>query len=191
MLDAPAVPLAAIDPDCVLHISSFSKVIGPSVRVGLLRMPRRVRHARGLALRATTLMASSLSVEWVIRIVDRPVIDRVVGAVRHEMRARQRILTDNMPGDRLITRPEAFYCWLKLTNGWVRRRLPRPQDRAGLASLRSTSSSIQAASNGRRAGGSQRAPSRAALEDAIRRLGNLCCEAHRRMREEGAPDASK
>src|SRR5580698_2408073 len=37
---------------------------------------------------------------------------------RREARARQKIVAAILPTDCLITKPEAFYAWLKLTNGW-------------------------------------------------------------------------
>ena len=40
MLEEPAVPFAALDPARAVYITSFSKVIGPGLRIGLMRLPR-------------------------------------------------------------------------------------------------------------------------------------------------------
>jgi len=118
LLDPPATPFAVLEPERVVYITSFSKIIGPGLRIGLLRMPRQALHSLGVALRATTLMASPLNAEWVMRLLASASIDRVVGAVLHEARTRQKIVSAVLPADYLVTKPEAFYAWLKLTNGW-------------------------------------------------------------------------
>ncbi|BCP54023.1 GntR family transcriptional regulator [Kaistia sp. 32K] len=118
MLDTPAVPFAALDPDRTVYVTSFSKIIGPGLRVGLLRMPRHAQHALGVALRATTLMASAVTTEHVVRLLTSKSIETVIAALRTEARARQAILTGIISERHLITRPEAYYAWLKLTNGW-------------------------------------------------------------------------
>ena len=118
LLDLPAVPFAVLDPERTVYITSFSKIIGPGVRIGLLRMPRQARHSVGVALRATTLMASPLIAECVMRLLASPSIDQVVDAIRSEARARQKIITAALPANCLVTKPEAFFARLKLTNGW-------------------------------------------------------------------------
>ncbi|MBO0662538.1 PLP-dependent aminotransferase family protein [Jiella sp. CQZ9-1] len=119
MLDEPATPFAALDPERSVYVTSFSKIIGPGLRVGLLGMPRSAAHALGVALRATTLMASAIAAEHVARLLASASIDRVIAAVRDEARARQALVADIIPATSLITRREALYATLKLPVGWT------------------------------------------------------------------------
>ncbi len=85
-------PLAASAPDRVVHISSLSKLAGPGLRIGFLRVPRQLVSAFGIALRATTLMASPFNAEWATRLLESRRIDQVVAAMRAETQARQALV---------------------------------------------------------------------------------------------------
>lgn len=132
LLDSPCVPFAVLDPQRTVYITSFSKIIGPGLRVGLLRMPHRALHAMGVALRATTLMASPLNAEQVARLLLSASIDRVVDAVRQEARARQKIVAASLPAQNVITKPEAYYAWLKLTPRWSADAFVRAAENLGI-----------------------------------------------------------
>ncbi len=173
MLDKPALPLAALDPERTVYVASLSKIVGPGLRIGLIRAPRHVLHALGVGLRATTLMASPFGAEWASRLIAGP-MDRIVGATRQEMRARQEILTARIPAQNLITRPEAFYAWLKLTNGWSADGFVRAADLKGVGvtpfsvfevSSQPHTDAVRICLNG--------APDRASLEEALEHLATL------------------
>jgi DNA-binding transcriptional MocR family regulator len=118
MLEEPGTSFTQLDPQRTVHVSSFAKIVGPGLRLGLIRMPRAARHGFGVALRATTLMASSISAEWMARLVTNGAMEAAAEALRREMQVRQAMLAGILPVANLITRPEAFFCWLRLTNGW-------------------------------------------------------------------------
>lgn len=118
MPDPPLAPLAALAPDRVVHIGSLSKLIGPGLRIGFLRVPRPLVPAFGVALRATTLMASPFNAEWAMRLLVSPQIDGIIGEMRRETRARQALVAALLPAEAIMSHPDAYYFCLKLRNGW-------------------------------------------------------------------------
>ncbi|MCJ2065223.1 PLP-dependent aminotransferase family protein [Methylobacterium sp. J-088] len=116
--DPPLRPLAALAPDRVVHISSLSKLAGPGLRIGFLRVPRPLIDAFGIAMRASTLMASPFTADWATRLLASPRIDRIVAAMRAETQARQALVAALLPAQAVMAHPNAYYVCLKLRNGW-------------------------------------------------------------------------
>lgn len=177
ILDIPSVPFAVLDPERCVYITTLSKVLGPGLRIGYLRMPRRALHALGVALRATTLMASPMNAEHATRLIQSSSIDRIIQAVRLEARARQEIVAATLPAENLITKPEAFYSWLKLTNGWSADAYVRMAENRGVGTTPFTvfevtslnhTDAVRICLNG--------APDRASLEQALKCLRVLLME---------------
>jgi DNA-binding transcriptional MocR family regulator len=116
--DPPLRPLAASAPDRVVHISSLSKLAGPGLRIGFIRVPRHLVYAFGIALRASTLMASPFNAEWATRLLASQQIDQVVADLRTETEARQALVASRMPEQAIMSHRNAFYFCLNLRNGW-------------------------------------------------------------------------
>jgi len=116
--DPPLRPLAASAPDRVVHISSLSKLAGPGLRIGFIRVPRHLVYAFGIAHRASTLMASPFNAEWATRLLASQQIDRVVADLRTETEARQALVASLMPERAIMSHRNAFYFCLNLRNGW-------------------------------------------------------------------------
>jgi DNA-binding transcriptional MocR family regulator len=125
-------PLAASAPDRVVHISSLSKLAGPGLRVGFLRVPRHLVYAFGIALRATTLMASPFNAEWATRLLESQQIDQIVAAMRAETQARQALVAGLLPRQAVLTQANAYYFCLKLGNGWSAEAYTRAAEEAGV-----------------------------------------------------------
>ncbi|ATE59836.1 aminotransferase-like domain-containing protein [Thauera sinica] len=128
---APA-PLSALAPDRAVHVSSISKLVGPGLRIGFLAAPRRYVHAFGVALRASTLMASPINAEWAARLVRSDAIDGIIDAVRTETAARQAIVLANLPKDSVVSNSAAFYFRLKLRNDWTGEAFARAAEANGV-----------------------------------------------------------
>jgi DNA-binding transcriptional MocR family regulator len=178
MLDIPAVPFAVLDPERTVYITSFSKIIGPGLRIGFLRTPQRALHAFGVALRATTLMASAISAEYIAKLIASPPLEYIVRSVREEARARQEILAEILPAANIITKPDAYYAWLKLSNGWSADAYVKMAEKRGVGITSFTvfevsslnhSDAVRICLNG--------APDRAALGEALGCLRGLLLEA--------------
>lgn len=174
MPERPELPFAALDPERVVYITSLSKILGPGLRIGMLCMPGHAAHALGVALRATTLMASTLTAEWATRLIASPIMDGVIGSVRREIGARQGIVVACLPERSVITRPDSFNVWLKLTNGWSAEAFTRAAELAGVGvtpcgmfevGLHNRSDAVRICLNG--------APDRASLTRALHRLSGI------------------
>ncbi|MBE7196974.1 MAG: PLP-dependent aminotransferase family protein [Parafilimonas terrae] len=171
MPEVPELPFAALDPERAVYVTSLSKIVGPGLRIGMICMPRHAAHALGVALRATTLMASPMTAEWAARLVASPIMNGVIGSMRREIAARQSIVAACLPERSLITRPDSFNVWMKLTNGWSSEAFTRAAEAAGVGvtpcsmfevGIRNRSDAVRICLNG--------APDQAALTWALHRL---------------------
>jgi DNA-binding transcriptional MocR family regulator len=86
-------PLRARDADSVIYLSSFSKTIAPSLRLGWLVGPRTV-YDRLLLRKQSYDMASSMYIQAGVRDYLEHGYDAHVAALRDELRARRRIALD-------------------------------------------------------------------------------------------------
>ncbi|WP_083897044.1 PLP-dependent aminotransferase family protein [Azospirillum sp. B506] len=115
------VPMAALAPDIVFHIAGVAKILGAGLRVAYLTVPE-ARHVWQLSafLRATTVMASPLTVALATRWIGDGTAQGILAAIRTESTLRQTIARGILPGSALRSKPEAFHYWLPLPEGWSR-----------------------------------------------------------------------
>lgn len=116
-------PLAALVPDLTFYVAGFAKCLGAGLRVAYLLAPD-ARRASQLAsiLRATSVMASPLTVALATQWVEDGTAEAALLAIRAEASARQRIAAEALRHVRFASHPEAFHLWLKLPPGWTRER---------------------------------------------------------------------
>lgn len=115
------VPMAALAPDIVFHIAGVAKILGAGLRIAYLVVPE-ARHVWQLSafLRATTVMASPLTVALATRWMGDGTAQAILAAIRAESALRQTIARGILPGPALRSKPEAFHYWLPLPAGWSR-----------------------------------------------------------------------
>lgn len=167
-------PLAASAPDRVVHISSLSKLAGPGLRIGFMKVPRHLVYAFGIALRATTLMASPFTAEWATRLLTSRQIDEIVADLRAETEARQALVASVLPERSIMTHPNAFYFCLSLWNGWSAEAYTQAAEEIGVGvtplslfevSALHQSESVRVCVNG--------APDRKSLREGLDKLAGL------------------
>jgi DNA-binding transcriptional MocR family regulator len=129
----PPTPLAALAPERTVHISSMSKLVGPGLRIGFLKAPRRFHHAFGVVLRATTLMASPFNAEWASRILASAHLGAIISALQSETAARNGLAAEMLPSHAIIARPDAYYFCLKLPQGWSAESFTQAAEDRGVA----------------------------------------------------------
>jgi DNA-binding transcriptional MocR family regulator len=113
-------------PDIVFYVAGFAKSLGAGLRVAYLLAPDARRSAQlSSILRATSVMASPLTVALATHWVEDGTADAVLAAVRAESVARQKLAREILPSAHCQTDPQAFHLW---------RRLPTPWRRAAFAS---------------------------------------------------------
>jgi 2-aminoadipate transaminase len=111
----PAPPLAALAPDHVVYLSTFSKTVAPSLRVGWLAAPRMILE-RLLLRKQAYDMATSLYVQAaIVDYLDRG-YDQHVAQLREELHLRRKIadeaIAEHWPASvRVSPGLGGFYLW--------------------------------------------------------------------------------
>lgn len=109
-------PLVSLAPDHVVYLSTFSKTIAPSLRVGWLSAPRPI--VERLLLRKQALdMATSLYVQAAIADYLETGYDTHVGQLRDELRLRREIadaaMAEHWPASMRASKASGgFYLWV-------------------------------------------------------------------------------
>jgi DNA-binding transcriptional MocR family regulator len=118
----PDLPtLASLAPDNTIRFTSFSKTLGPGVRVGFMETPRRFTSAVIEAVRASTWMASPISAELASRLVSTGRAGQILAANRSELQRRNQVLSDTL-GTLVQTTSWAPHAWLTLPDHWTGRQ---------------------------------------------------------------------
>jgi DNA-binding transcriptional MocR family regulator len=117
----PPTQLAALAPELTYYVCGFAKCLGAGLRVAYLKLPSN-RQARRLTsvFRATTVMASPLTVALASRWINDGTANAAREAIRRESIARQGLARDVLPEGSYVSKPEAFHLWLKLPPHWSR-----------------------------------------------------------------------
>jgi DNA-binding transcriptional MocR family regulator len=114
-------PFAQLAPDITYYVSGFAKCLGAGLRVAYLLAPDGRRAARlSSILRATSVMASPITVALATLCVQNGTAEASLLAVRAESMARQQIARELLLGADYATHPEAFHLWLTLRPPWSR-----------------------------------------------------------------------
>jgi DNA-binding transcriptional MocR family regulator len=112
-------PLAALAPGLSYYVSGFAKCLGPGLRVAYLLAPDARRAAALSAiLRATTIMASPITVALATECVDNGAAEAALLAIRAESVIRQGIAREVLAQAEYRSQPEAFHLWLELPAPW-------------------------------------------------------------------------
>jgi 2-aminoadipate transaminase len=115
LADNGLTPLVGLAPDYVVYLSTFSKTIAPSLRVGWLQAPRTILER--LLLRKQALdMATSLYVQAAITDYLDTGYDAHVRQLRDELRLRREMadaaIAEHWPSTMRTTKPGGgFYVW--------------------------------------------------------------------------------
>ena len=108
-------PLVALAPDHVVYLSTFSKTIAPSLRVGWLAAPRTILE-RLLLRKQAYDMATSLYVQAAVTDYLQSAYDAHVAQLREELLLRRRLADDaiarHWPPSLKVSGPSGgFYAW--------------------------------------------------------------------------------
>lgn len=116
-VDAPP-PLSSYWPDGSVFITSASKQMIPSLRVGMLVAPPRLMDRIEAGLRTNIWMASPLMSEVTVRWLSDGTAAELIDAKRNELTARQALMRDYLAGFEYRAAPGSLHTWLKLPETW-------------------------------------------------------------------------
>jgi DNA-binding transcriptional MocR family regulator len=125
-------PLATMAPERTVYVTGLSKLLGPGLRIGFIAAPAHCSHAMGVALRATTLMASPLNADVACRILSSSSLSSIVAAIRNETRERQAIVSECLPASSYVMQPGAFYFGLRMQGSWTPEAFARAAEAIGV-----------------------------------------------------------
>jgi DNA-binding transcriptional MocR family regulator len=133
LVTRPPPPLAALDPERVVYVTSVSKILAGGLRVGYLTAPRVHRGRVQDALWATTWSTANLTAELVAHWQTDGTLASAVRARRKEARARVRLALASLAGFDVAAHPESFHLWWRLPKGWPQARFVTEALRVGVA----------------------------------------------------------
>jgi DNA-binding transcriptional MocR family regulator len=142
-LDLNAVPSAALIPERTYYAASLSKCIAPGLRVSFLLTPdHKSAELLAYAMRATVQMPPFLMVALVARWLHDGSVDAIVGAIRGEASARQKLAATVLAGHGYSAHPSGHHIWVPLPQNWGKTDFASHVLRQGLAIVTAESFSV-------------------------------------------------
>ncbi|MNZ88603.1 2-aminoadipate transaminase [compost metagenome] len=127
--EEPPLPLAARNPEGVIYMGSFSKVLAPGLRIGFLVAPASIYPKFLQAKQAADLHTPGFNQRVVAEVIKNGFLDRHVPTIRALYKTQRdtmlAALTREMAGmDVQWTRPVGgMFLWVKLPEGMVAQNL--------------------------------------------------------------------
>jgi 2-aminoadipate transaminase len=119
----PLPPLAALDGERVLSLSTLSKIAAPGLRIGWVRTPEPLRRPLTIAKQAADLHSSTVDQAAAARWLASVDLDERVGTLRRAYGPRRDALlaglADALPPGSTHNRPDGgMFVWARLPDGW-------------------------------------------------------------------------
>ena len=112
---SPTAPFAKLAPDITFYVAGFAKCLGAGLRVAYLAAPNERRAAQlASILRATTVMASPITVALATHWVEDGTAEAALLGIRAESAARQRMVAETLTQATYHCHPEGFHVWLEI-----------------------------------------------------------------------------
>jgi DNA-binding transcriptional MocR family regulator len=112
-------PFAALVPELTWHISGLAKCLGAGLRIAYVITPdARASWPFVAVARAASVMASPLTAAIATRWIEDGTADAVLGFIRAETQARQKLVSEILPPGTYKADPCGFHIWLNLPPQW-------------------------------------------------------------------------
>ena len=114
-------PFAALVPELTWHVAGLAKCIGAGLRMAYVVTPdSRSGWPFAAALRASSVMASPLTVALATRWIEDGTADMLLRFIRTETAARQTLAREIMPPGSYAADAMSFNLWMRLPPPWTR-----------------------------------------------------------------------
>src|SRR5262249_22838023 len=144
MLDPAAVPIAALIPERTYFAASLSKCIAPGFLVSFLMTPDPDSAGfLAAALRASVQMPAFLMVALVTRWLKDGSADAIIGAIRDEAAARQKLAAEVLARHAFSRHPNGHHIWIPLPRNWSRSEFASHVQWQGLAIVTAETFSVE------------------------------------------------
>jgi len=112
LVEPRATPYFCLARDITIYLTSLSKSIAPSLRVGFMAVPPRLHRALRSAMRATTAMVSPLLLELTTHLINSGEADEAIRFQIDAARMRQQLAASIL--GQAGPAPTSLHYWLKL-----------------------------------------------------------------------------
>ena len=133
LVDEP--PLAALAPDHVVLIDSFSKRLAPGMTLGILSAPPRLAAAAQRAIRTGAWAHGGFAAAAIAGLVLDGTVARLETEKREDARARQTLARRCLAGCELAGDPRAYHLMLILPGHWRAEEFVAAAAREGIATV--------------------------------------------------------
>ncbi|HEX6176794.1 MAG TPA: PLP-dependent aminotransferase family protein, partial [Thermoanaerobaculia bacterium] len=117
LLDDPPAPISAYAPENTIYISSVSKSLTPSLRLGFASVPETLVERVTAACAALTPFTSTVSAELFTQLVDSGAANRTVEAKRATVANNRKAANRALDGLRVESHAMSPHLWLELPRG--------------------------------------------------------------------------
>lgn len=126
-------PLAALAPDHVVVVDSFSKRVAPGVTLGFIASPAHLCDRIASAIRAGAWSAVGLPLAVGLQLIVDGTADRIGKLKRDDATARQAMARAAFSGLKVSGDPRAYHLWLELPGTWRAETFVAAAYRRGIA----------------------------------------------------------
>lgn len=116
IVDRPP-PYAALAPERVLHISGFTKIAMPGLRLAYLAVPERLGAAAANRHLVTNWIATPVMVELLSHWITDGTMDRLIAWQRNALAERHALAALMLQGIRFRAHPQSLHLWIELPEG--------------------------------------------------------------------------
>jgi DNA-binding transcriptional MocR family regulator len=110
----PPPPLAALAPECTVHVSGLSKSVATGLRVGFVAAPAAWIQKIERAIRATTWSTPGVMTAIACGWLENGTVTRLEVQKRADAMARQTLAAEALGDLRCIRHPASYFLWLPL-----------------------------------------------------------------------------
>jgi DNA-binding transcriptional MocR family regulator len=118
LAEDPPPPLAAFAPDRVVFVDSLSKRFAPGLSVGRLICPADRVSAVTAAVRSGGWIPSRFNLTFAERLIRTGTLAAIEELKRRDAADRQRMVAQELAGQRIRAGRHAYHCWWQLPRPW-------------------------------------------------------------------------